>query len=152
MPKAKTNSANGLIKVGKLKFDKSLLSIVAIVVVATGGYLFYKGSHASGVPCVRQTFSQGSSGQCVKDIQTLSNFKSIVSPKLTVDGSFGPKTRIGVTQVQLASGYSIDGIVGPKTWGALCAHWVNPRLGVFFTGVYKTAYLNAGCTLIVPGQ
>ena len=53
MPKAKTKvskskSSKGLVSRSKFKFDKTLVVVIAAVVVATGGYLFYKGSHAAG--------------------------------------------------------------------------------------------------------
>lgn len=52
MPKTKTKPSlkNALAKRGPLKFDKTLLIVIAAVVVATGGYLFYKASHAGSTP------------------------------------------------------------------------------------------------------
>ena len=48
--KAKVTNANSLVKRSGLGFDKTLLAVIALVVVATGGYLFFQGSHASSVP------------------------------------------------------------------------------------------------------
>jgi len=52
VPKPKTKissskSVKGLVKAGKFKLDKTLLAVIVLVVVATGGYLFFTGSHAS---------------------------------------------------------------------------------------------------------
>lgn len=50
MSKTKAQSSNRLVKVGKFKFDKAFLIVTAAVVVATGGYLFYRGTHAAIPP------------------------------------------------------------------------------------------------------
>lgn len=38
---------------------------------------------------------------------------------VAVDGTFGPITAYAVRDFQRSKGLSIDGIVGPVTWGAL---------------------------------
>jgi peptidoglycan hydrolase-like protein with peptidoglycan-binding domain len=63
------------------------------------------------------TLQQGSSGTAVADLQRRLAAAGF-SPG-AVDGSFGPKTAAAVTQFQRARGLSVDGVVGPNTWGAL---------------------------------
>ena len=38
---------------------------------------------------------------------------------MTVDGTFGSKTKTAVTSIQKSYGMAQDGIAGPKTWAAL---------------------------------
>jgi len=56
------------------------------------------------------------------DLQQRLNAKG-ASPKLAVDGIFGPKTRAAVVQYQKANRLFPDGIVGPKTWKRLLLHF-----------------------------
>lgn len=60
----------------------------------------------------RRTLRLGMNGEDVSDLQRRLG-------GLVVDGRFGPKTRAAVVQFQIRSGLSADGIVGPRTWGAL---------------------------------
>jgi cell wall-associated NlpC family hydrolase len=63
------------------------------------------------------TLREGSKGPAVKELQTLLKSKGF-NPG-PVDGAFGPKTKAAVLAFQRAKGISVDGIVGPQTWGKL---------------------------------
>jgi uncharacterized protein (TIGR02594 family) len=61
----------------------------------------------------------GSRGGEVKRLQLLLNSTLRPSPRLRLDGDFGPATHRAVARVQAMKGLSADGVVGPKTWGVL---------------------------------
>ncbi len=63
-----------------------------------------------------KTLKLGSSGAEVKYLQELLLSHQI---KVTVDGSFGPKTKEAVKVFQLSRKLTDDGIVGPMTWEML---------------------------------
>jgi Putative peptidoglycan binding domain len=64
---------------------------------------------------------KGSIGPEVKGIQLRLNTRLTPSPKLSVDGHFGPKTEAAVIRFQRETRLSPDGVVGPKTSAALAA-------------------------------
>jgi len=72
----------------------------------------------STVPSPNPTLRQGSTGETVKVLQTKLNELG-ATPKLVVDGSFGPLTCVAVQVFQRTRGLDPDGIVGPLTWGEL---------------------------------
>jgi peptidoglycan hydrolase-like protein with peptidoglycan-binding domain len=59
---------------------------------------------------------RGDEGQPVRSLQYLLRARG---HRVTVDGDFGPRTEAAVRAFQHDSGLGVDGIVGPKTWGAL---------------------------------
>ena len=65
------------------------------------------------------TLQNGSSGTDVRHVQEMLNRLVPVSPQLTVDGIFGPKTQARVIDFQKKNGLVADGIVGPLTTKAL---------------------------------
>lgn len=68
----------------------------------------------------RPTIKQGSTGGYVRDLQRVLNaWYPTYSPRLVVDGDFGPRTAAFVRYAQERLGLAVDGIVGPKTWFAL---------------------------------
>lgn len=90
---------------------------------------------AEAANCTSSMYRQGSSGTCVRHIQTIVN-ASGVSAKITVDGIWGPKTTTGVKAFQKNRKIAQDAIVGPNTWKALCAVTQNAA---------KTAQSSAAC-------
>lgn len=59
MPKSKVIKPKPIAALSpKFKFDKTFVAVVAAVVVATGGYLFYQGTHAASAPFA--TYGYGS--------------------------------------------------------------------------------------------
>ncbi len=139
----------------------ALLLVGILVVVAVGGIGVYVSrknvSHAS--TCYQNVYSQsrGSSGNCVKYIQTMLN--SLAAHKgwagngyaggaqLAVDGSYGPKTKQQVLVAQTwynswhSIPYSVDGVVGKQTWWLLCSYSYHNHL----SAASDAAGLAAGC-------
>lgn len=72
---------------------------------------------ASVAACGKQTFQQGSKGECVKVIQTVLN--NLGGYGLAIDGIFGPATAGAVKSYQCGVGIGSDGIVGPQTWSKM---------------------------------
>jgi peptidoglycan hydrolase-like protein with peptidoglycan-binding domain len=60
---------------------------------------------------------EGYSGDPVKKLQD--RLRELGHDPGGTDGAFGPKTLAAVKSFQAAKGLEADGIVGPKTWGAL---------------------------------
>ncbi|GGP84628.1 peptidoglycan-binding domain-containing protein [Streptomyces calvus] len=69
-------------------------------------------------PTARPTLSSGSSGTAVRELQRLLTRHG---HSTAVDGLFGPHTEKAVRAFQTDEQLVADGIVGPKTWGALTA-------------------------------
>ena len=65
------------------------------------------------------TLSKGSTGAQVKALQVLLIGYGYGCGSAGADGSFGPATDSAVRKYQKAKGLSVDGIVGPATWGKL---------------------------------
>ncbi|MCP3104051.1 peptidoglycan-binding protein [Myxococcus sp. K15C18031901] len=92
-------------------------------VSATGSRRVATTATSSTPPTVRE----GAKGATVTDLQ-----KRLAAAGFNpgpVDGLFGPKTEKAVKAFQKAKGLAQDGIVGPKTWGALKAGGVKPPTG-----------------------
>src|SRR3954465_10263751 len=56
-----------------------------------------------------------------------------------IDGGVGAKTASAVRDVQAAEGLTVDGVVGPQTWGALPADPKTPQIARGARGVVVTA-------------
>lgn len=115
--------------------------VATSVVVGTGS--------ASAATCRSYLYSSGGNGTCVSYIQKLANHKlPYIGDRTTiaVDGAFGPLTRAAIIRIQKKWGLVPDGIVGPKTWAALCsAGTVSPFAGQLFSASTATAAARAGC-------
>lgn len=61
---------------------------------------------------------RGADGPQVEALQKMLN-RSGANPPLATDGQFGPLTQSAVREFQAKHGLQVDGIVGPKTMGAL---------------------------------
>lgn len=66
---------------------------------------------------VPATLKRGSRSDLVKTLQA--HLNNLGFDTGTPDGIFGPKTAAAVKAFQKSKGLKADGIVGPKTWGAL---------------------------------
>lgn len=134
MPKPKSKSSKGLINNAKFKFDKTLLAVIAAVVVAVAGYIYYQGSHAATAPfntlaakysCpltngVPPTVKYGGTNKagCVKLAQYIVRIWSgqKISASGVITGTFDTTTKTAVINWQKIQGISADGIVGTQTW------------------------------------
>jgi len=106
----------------------ALTTIVAASVVGAVGIV--TPAHASS-RCVDNVYGYGGYSTCVGYIQTLLNWFKIgpdstcghpvfnLTP-LTVDNSFGTKTRSATIYFQRYFCLGVDGYVGPQTWRVLC--------------------------------
>ena len=72
------------------------------------------GAPASNISAV---LKKGSSGASVTQMQQL--LKKAGFDPGPIDGKFGPKTLAALKAFQKAKGLAVDGICGPKSWGAL---------------------------------
>ncbi len=69
-----------------------------------------------------ETVKLGSSGECVKSLQTSLDkmgFKGSDNKKLICDGVFGKNTEFALKNFQKSKGLVADGIAGPKTWAEI---------------------------------
>lgn len=70
----------------------------------------------------------GSRGPDVQRLQELLNKTLRTSPKLRVDGEFGPRTEAALRLYQASIGGRVDGVAGPRTWAALERKLSNHRV------------------------
>ena len=70
-------------------------------------------------PDQRQEVATGASGWLVEALQRTLNRRLAPSPRLSIDGEFGPATRAAVIAFQKQSGLTASGVVDRPTWKAL---------------------------------
>ncbi|GAA4908140.1 putative peptidoglycan binding protein [Stackebrandtia albiflava] len=105
---------------------RRLTALASALVMAVGLMLAVSPVHASAevettaTALCSTTLRYGSSGTCVKKLQTRLNELGLnCGNKLTVDGKFGPATRMRVFAFQGRNRIAVDGVVGPITRGKL---------------------------------
>ena len=166
MPKSKISKSTKIVRMFNLSSPRGALLLFVSIFVFSGLAALVV-SHAA-TPCTSNVFVQGSSGQCVKDIQHILNKlkndtdKGYIStakarytgPYLAVDGKYGPQTTAQVKIFQnWYNNFSVggtklvvDGKVGPKTWNGLCyeIHFIYyPQTS--YNALGYMAGVNAGC-------
>lgn len=108
------------------KWSDEKIAGEAIASILTGetyaAWRVRKGLNATNTACnPKAVYKAGSrvlrEGMCGTDVALLQRFIG-VSP---ADGIFGPITKAKVEAYQRMRGYSVDGIVGPQTWGPILA-------------------------------
>jgi hypothetical protein len=67
----------------------------------------------------RPVLRRGSTGEAVRELQTILIRKGFPLPRSGVDGVFGQETEAAVWAFQAEHARPVDGIVGPVTWAAL---------------------------------
>lgn len=88
-----------------------------IVLPAAVVALLFDGEGVAPAPYPGRLLAKGLAGEDVRILQRFLN-EDGASPRLRVDGIFGPRTRRAVVAFQHRSRLVHDGIVGPKTWAA----------------------------------
>lgn len=103
-----------------LRSLKARLILIAVVVgtVVVPAVSAPTAAEAAGRSCVEKVIAQGTTGSCVKNIQTIINANYLYG--VPVDGVFGSSTKSAVVRVQRAESLTADGIVGKNTWSRLC--------------------------------
>src|SRR5262249_45583767 len=97
-----------------------LFPVVAIAAEPVAGC-----GHTSAQPALKQ----GASGTEVVEAQCELNLATKASryTPIGADGSFGPATDARVRVFQRCAGLSVDGEIGPNTWGALNSWSAHPK-------------------------
>ena len=73
-----------------------------------------------------RTISQGDAGSTVELLQLALRRAGLLDE--APDGVFGPRTHAAAVEFQRRSGLEADGIVGPRTWEALCPYMMGLRV------------------------
>lgn len=81
------------------------------------GNVFRNGSDLSVLPILTRVLRKGCIGEDVKILQKVLNGLGFNAGE--ADGTFGTRTEKAVKSFQIQAGITVDGIVGPETWGEL---------------------------------
>jgi len=92
------------------------------------------------------------SGSQSEDVRTLQYLLIARGYSLTADGIFGSGTEGKVKAFQSAKGLSVDGIVGPQTWGALIIMLQSGSSGRAITALQRQLRNTYGYSLGVDGS
>ena len=92
------------------------IGVDGVVGPKTWGALSGAASKAPSTSTGQTKLRSGSRGAAVSSLQRQLN---TAGASLRVDGSFGSSTLSAVRSLQSSAGIGVDGVVGPKTWGAL---------------------------------
>lgn len=116
---------------------------IVIVVVAIVYGLVHNDQAINNNPkaCINNSFSLGSTGNCVSDGQNLLNWYlyGIDQPNyMKIDGSFNSETQSAVKKTQSGASLVVNGQLDPSTWKLLCLATDPPKWWV-------SAAKNAGC-------
>lgn len=75
------------------------------------------------LPVLQKGSNPGVIPTTVQKLQLMLNQRGS-SPKLAVDGEFGPKTEASLKLFQQNENLPVDGIVGQQVWTTLLARWL----------------------------
>jgi serine-type D-Ala-D-Ala carboxypeptidase (penicillin-binding protein 5/6) len=95
----------------------------------------YRSSETKSNRTTIQEFGIGASGPLVSHLQRTLNARLVPTPKLTVDGEFGPSTQTAVIELQKQSGLEPTGKLTTQTW---------KKLGPLLPEVASTSVENPG--------
>jgi hypothetical protein len=102
------------LKTRRAKWRVAIICVAVLAGIAAGMTPVWIRLAASVNPTVRL----GSTGRAVKTLQVRLNAWN-VQPGVAVDGHFGLADKIAVEEFQAVERLTVDGIVGPETWGDL---------------------------------
>lgn len=127
------------------RIQKIAVTGLAAFLLVLGGVTASSPAMAASYPCSKnQTLRAGvDNSTCVKAMQTYLN--GYINAKLALDGDFGSKTTAAVKTFQRKMNLSADGVVGPNTRTAVCAH-----TGIPVNSGATTAQIVAAGNVVIP--
>jgi hypothetical protein len=131
------------------------IPLVAAVFALSGVIMFAQPTPepaSAHTRCVNRTFRQRPGRDpynCVPHIQKMLSNLMINGTlySLSIDGYFGPMTDRAVRDFQRWERISVDGIVGPQTWGRFCRPQYSTFLNDWLRSQWLSAARAAGCNI-----